>query len=114
MSKRIKGVETMNHICHAKGCATSCKPEYLMCPKHWRMVPATYQGLVYRHYQPGQCELNPLPTKKWHASADLAITAVAHKEKRISLETVNKVKDKCYAVLGIKRRAAIKGDHDEQ
>jgi hypothetical protein len=71
----------MNHTCHAKGCRTSCKPEYLMCGYHWRLVPADIQRAVYRAYVPGQCNLDPPPSPEWHAAADAAIEAVADIEE---------------------------------
>lgn len=70
----------MSHICHAKGCKTNCKPEYLMCPKHWRMVPKNIQYAVYKNYQAGQCQGNPTPSPDWHKAADAAIRAVFEKE----------------------------------
>jgi hypothetical protein len=63
----------MSHTCHARGCKTTCKPEFLMCSKHWRMVPKTLQQAVYRTYQPGQCQGNPTPSPEWHKAADAAI-----------------------------------------
>lgn len=69
------------HTCHARGCKTLCKPEMLMCLKHWRMVPRDLQRAVWATYRTGQCQLNPLPSKEWHAAADAAIAAVAEKEK---------------------------------
>ena len=92
----------MKHTCHAKGCKTPCKPEFLMCPKHRRMVPKTYQNLVYRYYQEGQCELKPIPTDKWHAAADLSISAVAFKEGFISEEVRIKIEEKAYNTLEIR------------
>lgn len=89
----------MSHTCHAKGCNSKCKPEYLMCPKHWRMVPRKTQNAVYRYYQDGQCDLNPMPSEKWHAAADVAIAQVAIKENRISEETLNRVIEKARTVL---------------
>lgn len=89
----------MTHTCHAKNCKTNCKPEYLMCPRHWRMVPRLTQALVYRHYQPGQCDLDPMPSGKWHAAADVAIAQVAAKEGLISVETLNRVIEKAKTML---------------
>ena len=89
----------MTHICHAKGCTTSCKPEYLMCSRHWRMVPRRTQLLVYKHYQKGQCGLSPMPSPKWHAAADVAIAQVAFKENRISQATLNRIIEKAKTVL---------------
>ena len=68
------------HKCHAYGCKTKCKPEFLMCPRHWRMVSKKLQLEVYRHYVDGQCNLNPPPTKEWLIAAKNAISAVKKKE----------------------------------
>lgn len=88
----------MTHHCHAKGCSTACKPEFLMCPRHWRMVPKNTQLGVYRHYRDGQCkDLTPSP--EWHAAADVAIAQVAHKEGRISQETLSRIIDKAKTIL---------------
>lgn len=70
----------MAHTCHAEGCETRCKPEYLMCGRHWRMVPRGIQSDVWAAYVPGQCDFDPLPSAEWHAAADRAIEAVAVKE----------------------------------
>lgn len=69
----------MRHTCHARNCETECKPEMLMCPKHWRMVPAHIQKAVYKHYRPGQCD-DKKPSQAWHDAADAAIKAVSAKE----------------------------------
>lgn len=67
------------HHCHATGCRTSCKPEFLMCYSHWRCVPARLQNAVYRTYRPGQCD-DMQPSKEWHLAADAAIGYVARLE----------------------------------
>lgn len=69
------------HHCHALGCDTRCKPEFLMCPNHWRMVPFKLQRLVWAHYRPGQCD-DKRPSAEWMQAADAAIAAVALKEGR--------------------------------
>lgn len=69
----------MSHHCHARGCATPCKPEMLMCLKHWRMVPRKLQRAVWATYRPGQCD-DKQPSVEWHEAADAAIAAVAAKE----------------------------------
>jgi len=74
----------VNHTCHAMGCSTPCKPEMLFCYKHWKMTPRTIQAEVYLHYQPGQCQLAPPPSSKWHHAADKAIAAVAVAEGRMT------------------------------
>lgn len=66
----------MSHKCHARGCPTPCRPEYLMCPRHWRMVPPRLQRAVWRTYRDGQCDdMDPSP--EWHVAADAAIGFVA-------------------------------------
>ena len=69
------------HTCHARGCPTPVKPELLMCPKHWGMVPRDLQRAVWQSYRPGQCEdMNPFA--EWHVAADAAIGYVALREER--------------------------------
>lgn len=90
----------MTHHCHAKGCTAGCKPEFLMCPRHWRRVPRRTQIAVYRYYRSGQCQdMNPSP--EWHAAADVAIAQVAFKERRISQETLSRIVAKAKTALSI-------------
>lgn len=86
------------HNCHAKGCKRQCKPEYLMCYRHWQMVPMVVQRAVWLHYRPGQCD-DKQPSQKWHAAADWAIASVALQEGRISKEKYAAVKQQCENVL---------------
>jgi hypothetical protein len=72
-------MNSTKHHCHARGCARSCKPEFLMCPTHWAMVPASLQREVYRHYRRGQCD-DKQPSREWFIAAERAIVAVAVKE----------------------------------
>lgn len=72
----------MAHECHANFCNTPCRPEHLMCARHWRMVPMDVQERVYSYYVPGQCQDNPRPTREWLDSAYLAIAIVAETEGR--------------------------------
>ena len=67
------------HHCHARGCKTSCKPEMLMCLKHWRMVPKNIQRAVWSSYRPGQCD-DMRPSEMWQKAANAAIRAVLEKE----------------------------------
>jgi hypothetical protein len=70
------------HICHAEGCTIAVAPEMLMCRKHWRMVPYRMQRAVWNTYQPGQCDLDPPPSREWLNAAHDAIRTVAIKEGR--------------------------------
>jgi len=72
----------IQHQCHARNCTAHCKPAWLMCSKHWRMVPKHLQREVWRHYVVGQCDLKPPPTEEWHKAADMAIKEVYHIEKQ--------------------------------
>lgn len=69
------------HICHAEGCGIPCRPEHLMCGRHWAKVPAGLQRVVYRTYRPGQCD-DKKPSKAWVIAATRAIRAVAIAEHR--------------------------------
>lgn len=70
-----------DHHCHAMGCSTPCKPQLLMCPAHWRMVPKALKQEVYKHYQPGQVTGQVTPSKEWHTAANAAIQAVFDREQ---------------------------------
>lgn len=65
-----------NHTCHARGCKVHVPPEMLMCRRHWALVPRDIRRAVWAAYVPGQCDLDPPPSKEWHAAADAAIDAV--------------------------------------
>lgn len=67
------------HHCHARGCGVACKPEMLMCRRHWFMVPPALRRAVWATYRPGQCD-DMQPSTEWHAAADAAIAAVAKQE----------------------------------
>lgn len=67
------------HLCHAKRCKVAVAPRFLMCGRHWGMVPKSLQDAVWEHYVPGQ-EINKTPTTAYLAAAQAAIDAVAQKE----------------------------------
>jgi hypothetical protein len=66
----------MGHTCHANACGAHCRPEHLMCPKHWSMVPEASKAAVLRHYRPGQCN-DMRPSSEWIAAAKRAVLLVA-------------------------------------
>lgn len=68
------------HHCHAYGCVVECKPEELMCQRHWRMVSKPLQDKVWRFYRPGQCD-DKRPSREWLAAADTAIRHVREAEE---------------------------------
>ena len=76
----------MIHKCHAIGCDQKCKPEYLMCKKHWDMLPVGRKRSVLREYRPGQCQNNPTPSPQWHDAADAAIYWIHIAELRAKLK----------------------------
>lgn len=71
----------MSHTCHAFGCAIAVHPKYLMCPRHWRMVPSRLQLAVWAQYKPGQ-EVRKDPSPRYLVAMADAINAVAEKEGR--------------------------------
>ena len=73
----------MKHECHAEGCETPVPPRMLMCPKHWRMVPAQLKAGVWATYVPGQ-EVRKNPTGEYMVASQAAIDAVAVKEGRLA------------------------------
>lgn len=63
-----------DHTCHARHCDEPCKPEHLMCPRHWRMVPDRVQRRAR--------SVRRRPTSdEWFEAANDAIKAVAEKEE---------------------------------
>jgi hypothetical protein len=68
------------HTCHAKGCEIAVAPKFLMCLRHWKMVPAELQRAVWAHYRPGQ-EISKDPTHEYQEAARAAIDAVAALEE---------------------------------
>lgn len=69
------------HHCHARGCPVPCRPEHLMCGRHWMMVPPDVRRAVLLHYRVGQCD-DKEPSAEWFQAADAAIGVVAVKEGR--------------------------------
>lgn len=75
------------HTCHAVGCETTCAPKFLMCPRHWRMVPKVLQEAVWVTYRPGQERGGALPSRNWFAAARAAQVAVGDLEGRTDVPT---------------------------
>ena len=67
------------HICHARDCGKNVPPEFLMCGRHWRMVPKKIRDAVWKHYREGQCD-DLRVTREWLQAADAAIGWVARSE----------------------------------
>ena len=87
----------MSHTCHAIGCKTACKPEHLMCSKHWDMVTSFAKERVYAEYQDGQCSRDGGPTPQWHSAADVAIYQVHIKEIRELFKSTKAQRDELLA-----------------
>ena len=66
----------MAHTCHATACSAHCRPEHLMCPRHWATVSPATQRAVLTHYRHGQCT-DMRPSKEWFDAANLAVAEVA-------------------------------------
>lgn len=68
-----------NHRCHAIKCQNHCKPEHLMCARHWLMVPPAIRALVWAYYREGQCD-DMKVSLPWIDAAKKAIASVAKQE----------------------------------
>lgn len=64
------------HLCHAMGCRTEVAPRFLMCARHWRLVPKHMQLKVWKHYRKGQ-EIDKQPSAEYLDAAKEAIDSVA-------------------------------------
>jgi len=69
----------MTHTCHAEGCNKAVPPKFLMCGKHWAMVPLTQQREIWRHYRPGQ-EIDKRPSADYLRVMKIAIDLVSRAE----------------------------------
>lgn len=70
----------MTHLCHAHKCEVSVPPRMLFCAKHWRMLPAPAQRIVWHHYRPGQ-EQDKRPSAHYLLAQGVAVVLVAFLEK---------------------------------
>lgn len=68
--------EGVAHHCHYPPCKIEVHPRYLMCPRHWRMVPRPLQLRVWKTYNHGQEEGLAPVTRQYLDAADAAIEAV--------------------------------------
>ena len=71
----------MRHHCHAIGCEVTTAPKFLMCGRHWRLVPKLLQRDVWNTYENGQ-EIKKNPSREWMQAADTAINYVAELERK--------------------------------
>lgn len=71
----------MTHHCHAEGCSREVPPRLLMCPAHWRALPARLKVAVLRAYRPGQ-EIDKQPSAEYLVAQRKACMWVAVKEGR--------------------------------
>lgn len=67
------------HSCHARGCGERVPPAYVMCARHWRMVPPAQQRNIWEHFRPGQ-EKDKQPTRDYLKALRAAVDAVAKSE----------------------------------
>jgi hypothetical protein len=70
-----------SHICRAKGCSVIVGYQFLMCSRHWRMVPKTQQKRVWHEWSRVCSNSGELHPQYLAAVAD-AISAVAEAEGR--------------------------------
>lgn len=72
------------HYCHATNCTRQVQPRFLMCPKHWKMVPMALKDAVWEHYKKGQ-EITKDPSHAYLVAAQAAIDAVYARERALFL-----------------------------
>lgn len=75
----------MRHPCHADQCSVNIAPKFLMCARHWAMVPRRLQRELWAAYEPGQ-EDRKDPTPEYLVIQERCVTAVAVKEGLITSE----------------------------
>ena len=72
--------KSRHHECHATGCAAQVPPAYLMCGKHWAMVPRLLQARVWETYQAGQERGDAAVSEEYIEAQRAAVQAVADAE----------------------------------
>lgn len=87
-NKRRVNLAPAPHLCHARGCQTAVPEKLLMCSRHWGQVPKVLQRAVWAAYVPGQ-EISKTPSRAYLEAAQAAIDAVADKDRRSSVSTVD-------------------------
>jgi len=55
--------------CAAYGCSTSISDAFLLCFRHWKLLPRPLQQAVMRHYRPGQ-NVETTTAAYWQARQD--------------------------------------------
>jgi hypothetical protein len=66
--------------CAAVDCGKSIASKYLMCGRHWGMVPFPIQNEIWAHYRPGQeRDVRNIAPEYWVAFRR-AVNAVAKRE----------------------------------
>lgn len=81
----------LKHTCHAFNCDREIAPRFLMCPKHWRMVPRNLQVKVYATYRSGQ-EVDKQASSEYLKAAREAVEAVRDKESGILLKLITGIR----------------------
>jgi len=75
----------MAHHCHVPRCGVAVPPKFLMCRRHWHMVPAAEQRRVWLYYREGQ-EIDKRPSEAYLRAAEAAIRAVQAIEPHLCRE----------------------------
>ena len=81
-----------NHECHVNTCNVQTPPIYLMCNRHWKMVPKKLQHDVWNNYREGQCD-DKQPSRGWFDAADAAIKYVLALENKQRRKPITKEKE---------------------
>lgn len=71
----------MTPLCHAVDCNIRIPRGFLMCPRHWYMVPQSLRKEVWREHRLGQEETGAY-TQQWVDVARKAINYVAQLEQK--------------------------------
>lgn len=77
----------MNQPCQARGCEASCDARP-MCPKHWRLVSAATQRLIYKHHYDGRGD-DDQPSAAYQAALARAISEAAAAEHQVDPRQLN-------------------------
>lgn len=79
---RTQAQRPQSRECAAIGCGRVISARLLMCPAHWRIVPAPIKAEVLKHYRVGQ-EKDGKHTRQYADAMTRAIEAVAAREGKL-------------------------------
>ena len=75
-------VDKKFHECPAVSCRRKIEVKFLMCQKHWFMLPKGMRESLWHHYKNGQNEGRVAPNPEWVRTLEQATMLIEEAEDR--------------------------------